>query len=162
MKKNKLVGLTRKNDLVEGDNIVNSKLDDFLEDKLRTDEIIEYIKEANIGYQIFMNGLEYLYEQGNYSSKKYTDVLQSLIDDLRIQIKEATTIEEDERIWTNIHRLLDRMKEEVKRETDSKSKFLWTATTVGALAVGGVVTLVTKNPDFLKKGIETILEVEKS
>lgn len=159
MENNKLAKLMRKkkidiNDFDSED--MSTLLGHYLKDGFSTEELTAYLKEANLGYEAFINGLDSFIEKGNYSSKKYTDALQSLVDDLRVRIKEAKTVEEDERIWVNINNLLDRMKEEADRETDLINNLSKIAAGVGVIVIGGAVAIATKNPDLLKKGIEMI------
>ncbi|MGI2329129.1 hypothetical protein [Planococcus sp. YIM B11945] len=159
MENSKLTKIIKKKN-IDTNNInnedVSSLVEHYIKDDIGTEELISYMKGANVAFQTFVNGLDSFFEKGNYSSNKYTDVLQSLIDDLRVQSKEAITVEEEERIWIKIDKVLDRMKDEADRRTNIFTNLGVMTATVSAVVIGGAVTVATKNPELLKKGIEMI------
>lgn len=139
------------------DEDMSSILEDYVKDDLDKEELTSFMKGANVTYQIFMNGIDRFFEESNYSSKKYTDGLQSLLDGLKEQINDVhITEEENERIWRNIDKVLDRMKEEAIRQNDLGKEYSFLGLGVAGLAIAGAITVVTKNPEMLKKGIEMI------
>lgn len=135
---------------------VSVLVEHYLKDDIETEELTSYMKEANVGYETFINGLDSIFEKGYRSSNKYTDVLQSLIEDLRVQSKESKTVEEEIRIWINIEKILDRMKDESEREVGLITNLGGIAAGVGLSIIGGAVAIAANNPDLLKKGISML------
>lgn len=159
MENSKLKKIIRKKK-IDANNInnedVSTLVDFYIKDDMATEELTTFMKEANVGYETFLDGLESIFEKGYRSSNKYTDVLQSLVDDLRVQSKEAKTVEEENRIWINIEKILDRMKEEAERGTSLITNLGGIAAGVGLTVIGGAVAIAAKNPELLKKGIDMI------
>lgn len=152
--KNKILNIDKDN-LKDED--VSSLLEYYINDDLDKEELTSYMKGANITFRIFINGIDRFFEKSNYSSQKYTDGLQSLLDVLRERINDGNVpVEEDERIWRNIDKVLDRMKEEAIRQNDLGKDYSLLGLGVGSIAIVGAIALVTKNPEMLKKGIEMI------
>lgn len=159
MENNKLKKIIRKKK-IDSTNInnedVSNIVDSYIKEDIETEELTKYMKEANVGYQTFIDGIDSFFEKGIYSSNVYTNVLQSLLDDLRVQSKEATTLEEEERVWIKIEKILDRMKDEAERGTGLITNLGKMAVGVSTLVIGGAITIATKNPELLRKGIEMI------
>lgn len=116
----------------------------------------DFIKENNVSYNSFIEGLEKLSQIHQASSSTYTETLNWLIKDLRKEIDKGVTPEERKEIDRKIADILDRL----ERETDKnrahgiKLTRILGGSLLGVVGVGAY--FITKNPELLKKGTEMI------
>jgi len=112
-----------------------------------------FMKEANITLQTVTNGIKEFINQTGYASNKYSDTLSKMVEDLMERVKQAKSIEEEERLWKRIDVVLDRLQKEAE-EGRSLFKTIGSAAVIaGAVVLGIGLAAATKNPTVLKEGV---------
>ena len=77
---------------------------------------------------------------------------------MRRQAESAETDEQKDKIYQQIDSLLDRIKEEVNANRSYGEKLVLVTGSVALAIAGGAIYLATRNPEVLKKGVETIAQ----
>ncbi|RFB12737.1 hypothetical protein DZB84_18485 [Bacillus sp. HNG] len=116
----------------------------------------EFLKEANVTYTTFVEGLKNFVNVHKDSSNKYIEALNSRMKDLMEQAKNAKTADEKDRLDKKIDEILDRLKQEADANRSQGQKYALIAGGVATIVAGGAIFLVTRNPEVIKKGAEMI------
>lgn len=116
----------------------------------------EFLKEANVSYTTFIEGLKNFVDVHKESSNKYIEALNLRIEDLMEQAKNANTADEKEKLDKKIDEILDRLKQEADANRTQGQKYALIAGGVVTILAGGAIFLVTRNPEMIKKGAEMI------
>lgn len=116
----------------------------------------EFLKEANVSYTTFVEGLKTFVNVHRESSNKYIEALNSRIEDLMEQAKNANTADEKDKLDKKIDEILDRLKQEADANRTQGQKYALIAGGVVTILAGGAIFLVTRNPEMIKKGAEMI------
>lgn len=130
----------------------------YIKGQIENENIKDYLKESNVTFKTFFDGLGAFVETHKTSSNKYIETLDDLIKDLRRQAESAETDEQKEKIYQQIDSLLDRIKEEVNANRSYGEKMVMVTGSVALALAGGALYLATRNPEVLKKGVEIIAQ----
>jgi len=154
-----------KNKNINLSSIDSDDVKDILKELMKGEFDIEvfssFMKEANITIQTVTVGIKELLNQTGYSSKKYTDTLSKMVEDLTEKVDKAQSIEEEERLWKRIEGILDRMQKEAE-EGRSLLKTLGPAIAIaGAVVLGVGLAAATKNPSVLNDGVKAATKFTK-
>lgn len=149
----------------KGVNINDLQSEDFekliemnIKGQVDNETIRDFLKESNVAFKIFFDGLGTFIDTHKSSSNQYIETINDYIKDLSSQAENAETDEQKEKIYQKIDSLLDRIKEEVNANRSHGEKLAWMAGSVALTLAGGAIYLATRNPDILKKGVETIAQ----
>ena len=118
----------------------------------------DYLKESNITYKTFFEGLGTFIDAHKSSSNKYLEMLDYRMKDLMKQAENAKTDEQKEKLDKQIESIIERLKEEVNANRLHGQKFAMIAGGVATVLAGGAILLVTRNPEVLKKGAEMLAQ----
>ena len=147
---------------IDPDNLTSEDITTLIEMNLKGEfgkEIFkDYLKEGNITYKTFFDGLGTFVDTHKSSSNKYLELLEYRMKDLMKQAESAKTDEQKEILDNQIDLILDRLKEEVNENRFHGQKFALVAGAVATVFVGGAIYLVTRNSEVLKKGVEMIAQ----
>lgn len=116
----------------------------------------EFIKENNISYKTYVEGLGKFSVIHKASSDKYIEILDFRMKDLSKQAENVKTVEEKEKIDINIDGVLDRFEREANANRDQGRRFALIAGGMATILAGSTIFLVTRNPEVFKKGVAMI------
>lgn len=133
-------------------------IDMYIKGQFENENIRDYLKESNVTFKTFFDGIGAFVETHKTSSNKYIETLDDCIKDLRRQAESAETDEQKEKIYNQIKSLLDKIKEEVNANRSYGEKLVLMTGSVALALAGGALYLATRNPEVLKKGVETIAQ----
>ena len=130
----------------------------FLNDDIDKEMMRDYLEQHAGYYDTLMQGIKTFSQQHLSSSDKYIDAISSQLLELNKLQQHDLSAEERIHLHNKSDELLDRMKNEADKNRNHAIQI--TAIAAGAFAAigGGAIYLATRNPDLLKKGIETIAQ----
>ncbi|MCM3390611.1 hypothetical protein M3649_21235 [Ureibacillus chungkukjangi] len=151
-----------KNKGIDPDNLTSDDIETLIEMNIKGEfekEVFkDYLKENNITYKIFFEGLGTFVDTHKSSSNKYLELLDYRMKDLIKQAENAKTDEQKEKLDKQIDSILDRLKEEVTANRSHGQNFAWMAGGVAIVLAGSAIFLATRNPEVFKKGVEMIAQ----
>ncbi|MFB5088372.1 hypothetical protein PGC35_14395 [Psychrobacillus sp. PGGUH221] len=129
-----------------------------LTNKIDKEDLKEFLKESNVTYKTFIEGLGVFVDIHKESSNKYIESLDYRLKDLIKQAENAETEELKEKLDKKIDSILNRLKEEADANRTHFQKTLIVTAGLGASVIGGAIFLATRNPELFKKGVEMIAQ----
>lgn len=136
-------------------------LKELLKGEFDKEVFSSFMKEANITLQTVTVGIKKFLNQTGYSSKKYTDTLSKMVEDLTEKVDKAQSIEEEERLWKRIEGILDRMQKEAEEGRSLFVNIRSAAAIAGVVVLGIGLAAATKNPTVLKEGVKAATKFTK-
>ncbi|WP_175638329.1 hypothetical protein [Metabacillus schmidteae] len=145
---------------IDPDHLTNDDIKTLIEmniqGQIEKEILKEFLKESNITYKTFVEGLKTFIDSHKSSSNKYMEALDYRMKGLMKQAENANTPEDKEKVDKEIDIILDRLKEEVDSNRKHTLKVVMVAGGIGTILAGSAIFIATRNPEVLKKGVEMI------
>lgn len=137
---------------------VREMFDKFTKGEIDREMMKNYLEEHVHLFDTLVDGVKSFSNSHEKSSHDYIENIGKQIIELQKFLETNRPIDEVIKINREINDLLERLKEETNANRNHAVRFATLAAGVFCVIGGGAVFIANKNPELLKKGIETVAE----